>query len=364
MLNWENTHMKNEEIIEMFGLTYHQTKLLFSAQKQVTEYDISITKNLEKAIVKRTWLEEWKKSIITYLDAVNENDKSELIESEEDLRKAFLEEINKSANKTWYYIVVLELIEYVPYTSLGTQNDKAYSKLRFDVDKNYYYIRNFIVSHEYLSEDKIDRLDKTYTKSLSKISGKVGKIITKVAIVIAITAVAAALAAAFAGPIAVALFGSEFAGLSGAALTSACLAMAGGGAIAAGGLGIQGGILVIAGGGALLGFASGGTAVCVTSALLLSVPEYTLTQAAKLETILKEVILNAQKDVVTAQKIIAQYQEQIVELTKELTKMELQNEKNKKEIQNIRTCLKYLKKSYEDMSKFTSAFDIGLQTEQ
>ena len=121
--------------------------------------------------------------------------------------------------------------------------------------------------------------------------------------------------------------------------------------------------MVIAGVGALLGLAGGGTAAGIASAMVQSAPEYTLTQAAKLETILKEVILNAQQDVVSAQKIISRLQKQIEELNKKLTELETANEKNKKEINNIKTSIKYLKKSCKDMNVFTSAYETGLSVE-
>ena len=133
--------------------------------------------------------------------------------------------------------------------------------------------------------------------------------------------------------------------------------------MATGGFGMAGGTITIAGGGALLGLAGGSAAVSVGSALLLSTPDYTLTQAAKLETILKEVILNAQQDVVCAQKIIAKYQEQIDELNKKLTAMELEVEKNKQDINNIKQSIQYLKKSCKNMIVFTSAYEEGLRTE-
>ena len=139
--------------------------------------------------------------------------------------------------------------------------------------------------------------------------------------------------------------------------------MIGGGAIAAGGTGIAGGTAIIAGGGALLGIAGGGAAVGLGTMLVESSPEYTLTQAAKLETILKEVILNAQQDVVCAQKIIEKYKEQIDEMNKKLTAMELEAEKNKKDLKIIKLSIKYLKKSCKDMNVFTSAYEEGLKTE-
>lgn len=349
-------------LIEMFGLTLEQSSLMFSMQKMIVENDLSLSKRNQET--KKLWLREWEKGISEYLKCVSKetnNDEFGLIDRKE-LAERFSAELKKSDNRTWYYILILECLEFTPYTTLGTDNDKAYSKLKFDVDKNYDFAKNYFVSQGYVSAEKIDRIDKTYCKSLSHISGNKLKLITKTVIVIAISAIAAAIAAVFAGPIAVGIFGAGFEGLKGIALMNACLALAGGGAIAIGGHGMAMGVAIIAGGGALLGLAAGGTTVGALS-LFASSPEFTLTQAAKLETILKEVILNAQQDVVSAQKILARYKEQISELSKKLSDLEMENEKNKKEIKAIRESLKYLKTSYKDMNVFASAYEVGLQQE-
>lgn len=349
-------------ILEMFGLSFEQSLLLFSAQKLIAEYDQGITKNEKKAVIKDLWIKEWEKGIITYLENIDKERDCNLLEREE-LQDRFAEELGRSNNKTWYYIATLELIGFIPYTALGGKNDKAYKRCKCDEKKSLDFIKELLLEHSCISEERIDRLDKTYSKSIRQISGKSGKLATKVLIVVAVGAIAAALAAVNAGPIAVALFKGAFDGLYGAALTNACLALAGSGAFALGSGGMAGGILTIAGGGALLGLAGGSAAVGVGSALMLEAPDYTLTQAAKLETILKEVILNAQQDVVSAQKIIATYQEQIAEMNKRLTVMELEAEKDKKELRNIKTSIKYLKKSCKDMSAFASAYEEGLKTE-
>lgn len=352
----------DNSILEMFGLTYDQSLLMFSAQKLIAKEDINLSKNEKKAELKSSWIEEWERGIKIYLDNIDVEKNSDLYDRKE-LQEKFKEELDHSHNKTWYYIIALELIEFVPYTSLGGENDKAYSKCKSDEKKCYAFIKNLLLEHNYLTEDKIERIDKVYTKSLSQISGKAGKIATRVMFVVAVAALAAAGATFFAPEIAVAIFGGSFEGLSGIALSNACLALAGGGAVAAGGGGIAGGTAIIAGGGALLGLAGGGTAVGVGSALMLSAPEYTLVQAAKLETILKEVIINAQHDVVCAQRIISEYKTQIAELNNRLTEMELDNEKNKKDIKNMRESIKYLKKSLKDMKVFASAYEEGLKTE-
>lgn len=354
--------INDNSLLEMFGLSYDQSVLLFSAEKLIAQEDVKLTKNEKRAIIKSSWIEEWENGIVTYLNNIDKTRDASLLSFEE-LQIKFKEEIKNTNNKTWYYIIALELLEFVPYTSLGGEKDKDYSKCKFEEKKCYDFTKQLILEHDCITENKIERLDKVYGKSLSQISGKAGRVATKVMIVIAIGAIAAAGAAIFAPGIAVALFGSAFEGLSGIALTNACLALVGGGAVATGGLGIAGGTAVIAGGGALLGLAGGGTVVGVASALMLSSPEYTITQAAKLETILKEVIINAQQDVVCAQKIISEYKAQIAELNKKMAEMELDNKNNKNEIKNIKACIKYLKKSCKDMSVFTSAYEEGLKAE-
>lgn len=243
-------------------------------------------------------------------------------------------------------------------TSLGNVQDKEYKKCKFFEKEVTKIIAEFFAGFGAISHEKVLRIEKCYNKSIDKISGKSQKIAVRVVSVVAVTALAALAAVLFAPQISVALLGAEFEGLSGAALTSACLAALGGGAIAAGGMGMAGGTAIIAGGGALLGLASGSTAAGVMTAFSNS-SDFTLSQSAKLETILKEVILNAQHDVVTAQKIIEQCQETINELNKKLTELEIKDAKNKTEIKNLKKSIEYVKKSCLEMNKFTSSYDIG-----
>lgn len=348
----------DDSILEMFGLTYEQAKLMFSAQVMLAKYDCKQTKDKKSADYKEKWIREWEHRISDYLQKIN-NSCTETLYLEVGLAERFINEIAASNNRTWYYIVVLELLEFNAFIPLGGENDKKYAKCKYDKKKAKAFLKEFICKQRYLSVEKIERIDKTYDKSLSKIYGKTGKIVAGCITVIAISGIAAAVAAVAAGSIAVVLVGGMFEGLRGAALVAACLAYIGGGAIAAGGAGMAGGVAVIAGGGALLGLAGGGTIVGIGTHLLSSSPEFVLTQAAKLETILQEVILNAQQDVETAQKVIARYQQKIDELNSELTRMELENEKNKKELKNIKTSIEYLKRSCKDMKQFTSSYEIG-----
>ena len=358
--------MKKEEktIIEMFGLTADQALLMFSIQRMVTAYDIYLSKEKKNFKDKALWLSNWEESVLLYLREYTGNSELSLIKKDE-LEEKLDHEYKKSPNKTWYYIAALECLEFTPYTSLGnSEEDKIFRKLKYNEKACDRFLSDFYIKQGVLNKEIIERFYKTYDKSMSKISGKGKTIAVKILITLGISALCAALAAIAAPQIAILIFGKQFAGLSGAALASACLAMAGGGAIAAQGLGMAGGVALIAGGGALLGLAGGGTAVATTSILLLKAPDFTLTLAAKLETILKEIILNSQKDIVNAQIILKRYKEQISDLTKEVELLKLDSEVTKEELKNIKESLKYMEKSYNSMKVFESAFEEGLKADE
>ena len=349
----------NDEIISMFGLTINQTRIMFSIQKLITEWDCEKSRDKKIYSSKISWKDSWETSILDYLNTASDIGETSLFD-EESICEQIDDEIAKSKNKSWYYILILECLTFVPYTALGQENDKEYKKCKYDGKFCQEKLEHFLASQEYVSIEKIQRLMKCYKKNINTISGKKQKIVIGVLSVLAVTALAALCVVLMAPQIAVALVGAQFHGLSGAALTSACLAALGGGAIAYGGLGMAGGVAVLAGGGALLGLAGGSTAVGLVATFANS-PEFTLTQSAKLETILKEVVLNVQQDVITAQKIIAQCQESINVLNKKLTDLQIKDAKNKKEIKNLQKSIDYILKSCKDMQVFTSSYEIGLQ---
>ena len=352
----------NSSLLEMFGMSFSQTKALFSMEKMIVQNDIANTKNEKTSLTKKKWLRKWEKGIEDALSQIDPNESTALLKKDE-VDNLIKDEWGASKIRTWYYVLVLELVSFVPYTPLGDKNDKEFGKCKFDEKKAVEFIKTLVEEQGYVSGEKVERLDKAYDKELKKISGDVTKTVAKIAIVGFVGATAALAAALAAGPIAVMILGGGLEGLKGAALVNACLALIGGGAIAEGGLGVAGGVAIIAGGGGLLGLAGGGTAMGVGTALFESSPKYALSQAAKLETVLKEVVLNVQQDVVVAQEIIAQYKNQIGELNRALAYMEIENQKSKNEIKNMGKSIEYLMKSCRDMIAFTSAYNLGLQTD-
>ncbi len=337
----DNTTYNFEEI---FGLTEEQLKILFSIEYDITENDINKYTTEKHKKEKRNWLSIWKSNLYR-----------ELYYGKKDIQSHIKEEVKKnSSNKTWLYIVLLESMCFVPYVT--SQDNKNKNELKF---KNQDERIKDLFNCNVIDIEYVERFRKTFKSSLFKLSGGLQKIFVSVLITTAVAALTYGVAAVSAGGIAVALFGENFAGLSGAALTSACLSYAGGGAIAAGGAGMAGGVAAIATCGAFVGAGAGGIASFAYN-MALKEPKYVLFQAAKLEVVIKEIVLNIQKDIFTAQRILEKYKEQINELNKKLKEEELKNSKNKESIDNLKKSISYMEKMYKESTRFSSSWAEGV----
>lgn len=347
--------LKNEDCMNLFGLNKEQISILYSMEYLLVKRDImSNPKNSDK---KEQWLEKW----TNILNNLDENEDIIKFVSLESLIGAIKKEASSKdeMNNTWLYLIFLEATLFNAYTPLSEDREDAkefaHLKYRNDIE----YLKILASETNIVNPDYIKRFKDTYSKSIDKITGKVKNMTIVALSVVAVSAIAAATAGALAGPIAVAFFGGNFAGLHGAALTSACLAFAGGGALAMGGAGMAGGAAAIVGGGALLGAAVGGAGAGVAGALINSSPKFVLTQAAKLEVVMKEILLNANHDIVNAQLIMNSLKEKIHELQRELDEIKLAREDDKKALNNLNKSLSYLRKAYEDMRKYESSFEVG-----
>jgi hypothetical protein len=193
-----------------------------------------------------------------------------------------------------------------------------------------------------LSIDKsfIDRINSSLKTSLKGISGFWTKMLWGSLIGTAFIGVSGGFAAMSIG----ALLGGE---LVGAAAAFHGLAALGGGAIAAGGLGVAGGTAVVVAGGSLLGAATGAG----IGSLLSASPDFVLTQAAKLEVVMKEITLNVQKDFRIAQEIIKENRNAIRVLEDALLELRKHQAKNKEKISNLQKSIKYMRNAIERNEK-------------
>lgn len=368
--------------MDKLGLSLEQTEILYNLEYYKTFNDIEFTsipitgeavKELKKA-----WLHEWSKFISDGFESFTQVPGAEMHWYGMEELNQRIEESNP--NEPWYRLILLEAMLFEPYYPLGMEQDKKGN----DVPSKKYKNLNNPVSGfkksegdrflneqftgKYCEKEYVKRLRKSYNKRMNELNEVLKTIITSLSITAVIAIVTVATAGAFAGPIAVALVGSNFAGLSGAALTSACLAYLGGGAIATGGAGMLGGTIAIVGGGAALGIGVGAGVGGVVSSVGLMGKKNTIMQSAKLLTSVREIFLNDEHDVEFSNSVYEQYLQNITDIEKGLVELRLKKDVAKgKEKKAIAETIKKAEESVDAMKvarksmlKFNSAFAEGL----
>ena len=331
-----------KDFISEFGLTFKQTCLLFSLERQIVVNDIvssKADKKQEEALKKQMWLNAWEMNINNFLNHLGEN-QNVLVDITKLEPKKLLEKIlnekTSGNSKAWRYLILLECTLFTPYYPLEQQESyddnfvdkikKAFGSLSLNENSRK---TSLIMIAELLNIDikYIDIFRKRHQEALRSLSGFWKKVLLAGGIGMLV-----AVAAFFAAP-----------GLAGAAAFSAGMAALGGGAIAAGGFGIAGGIAVLVGGALLLG---GGVGVGIGT-LAASSSVIVLTELAKMEVVLKEIILGIQHDIQMMQEIIMNLNDSLNEMQKEVVKLKMENEKNKEKIKNLEESIEYLKKAID-----------------
>lgn len=372
--------------MDKFGLSLEQTEILYNLEYYKTLNDIEstnipITGESIKEL-KTAWLREWSTFISAGFESFTQIPGAQIHWYSMDKLHQCIAEQNP--NEPWYRLVLLEAMLFEPYYPLGMEKDKKGNDVPC---KKYKYLTNPIIGFKkgegdsflnkqftgkYCEQGYVKRLRKSYEKRMNELNEVLKTVITSLSITAIIAIVTVVTAGALAGPIAVALVGSNFAGLSGAALTSACLAYLGGGAIAAGGAGMLGGTIAIVGGGAALGIGVGaGVGSAVGAAGLLG-KKNTIMQSAKLLTSVREIFLNDEHDIEFSNSVYEQYLQNITEIEKELVELRLKKDVAKgKEKKAISETIKKAEESVEAMKvarksmlRYNSSFAEGLQVHQ
>lgn len=347
--------MLDNSVYDLFGLDAEQTKILFSLLNILVENDIEETKNEKVSSLKKEWLDDWIQEIQSTLL------KGEQIYHKSVLNNKIIEVDKTSENTIWYKLIILEMVSFDAYFPIHeNKNPKRLKNLKYK-EQNDYMVNVLSKYYPLLAEDLFIRYKKVYSKSLNTGFDKNRKFLIRGLTVVAFAALTAAAAGAAAPVIAVALKGGAFVGLNGAALVSASLAALGGGAVAIGGAGMAGGTLVIVGGGGLLGGAIGGAFVAGTGLLAKNSPDLVISQGAKLSVVLREIILNSQKDTLYAQNILLELKKQILNLNEEVATLRLDQSKQKTQIKNLEKAIKGLERIYKETNVFKSSFEIGLE---
>ena len=326
------------EMLELFGLTLNQTRILFSIDKYLVEADIEDSKS-DKKKLKREWLKNWETAILTYLKSIDGTVDS--LYGLYDIHEQVKAEKENSETITWYFMIALESSIFSAYTPID-EDIKKYKTLKYS--NQIETVKNLVKVDGFIDPDYVEEMHSEYIQNTKKLQGKGNKTLVAIFSAVAVAAAAAALCAVFAGPIAVALVGGQFAGIYGAALTSASLALLGGGALAAGGAGMAGGFAVIVGGGAVLGLAAGGATGGVLSNALLSSPEYVVSECAKFETAFKKILIKTE----SARKstdILSAY-EKSIDALEECVQALAGRKEEKADVKKMQLSLTYMRKAY------------------
>ena len=324
------------EVIDMFGLTKEETCLLFSMQSYLIREDV-LNEGNAIYVSKDQWHNEWKENVEAMLRGIQGEEGYSTLFSPLELNLTAKNIMDKANSPITKYLILLELVTFIPYYSFKPEHKEKYKDLKLNEDKNTNNIK-ILATYLGLSASDVHKFIKCYKDAIKGIKGDGWRFMLWGALIVAILAAAAM-------PMIAPFFAA--AGLHGAAAYAAGLAALGGGAIAAGGFGMAGGMAVIVGGGAILGGAVG-NGIC---AILASSPDFALTQSAKLEVIFKEVILLNQKDVRIGQEILKKQRASIMELENQLSAMKLKAESRKDEIESMKKAIKYLREALERNEK-------------
>ncbi|MEG4056335.1 MULTISPECIES: hypothetical protein [unclassified Microcoleus] len=361
----ESSLKEDSQAMKEFGLTPEQTRIMFSYQYHLVQADIDNESNNDvkntlkqeflrglqgdidnqsepvKKILKQEWLRNWKNATTLFLNSqiapeTPQKSSLNLITDFESLKNSVKSHLLSPGNQLTRYLILLEVTLFQPYYPLGDSRDEAFKDLKLEQEYTG-KLRDFARSLD-IDPDCVLRFKSNYKEAIQGIKGGINPWFLG-----AVGAVVLGVVAVLATPLVVGLLAPILApGLSGAAAVSAVLAALGGGAIAAGGMGMAGGMAVIVAGGSILG-ASAGVGV---GALFSQSPDTALIQAAKLEVVMREIVV-IQKDIRKAQEILKEQRLAIRSIEDQLDELLLNQQKNHKEIENLKRAIEYLKKALE-----------------
>ena len=338
------------DVFSTFGLNFKQTCLLFSLERQIIMNDITYSEmqnKVEEANAKKAWLYNWESKINDYLSSLNNGQSLTLGIDTIDPKSLFISEKGNSKNLTWKYLILLECVLFNPYYPLEIVEDKGvWEKLKEKFNNqvlnkdNKTYSLNKIAGILEIETTYVERFKKSYETSLDTLSGYWQKILIGAGVgAIALPVIVLF----FINPIAGAIAGK---GLAGIAAFNAGMAALGGGAIAAGGFGVAGGIAVLVGGSLILGGSTG-----AVIGMAANNPKVMMTEMAKMQVVMKEIVLGLQKDTVLFQEILNKLTSNELEMRQEIKRLQEDNEANKEKIKNLQEALEYLEKGINELKK-------------
>jgi len=329
-----------ENITSIFGLDADQTLLLYSLEYLIVDDDVveSLTKKGQDGVKKNDWIARWAKGINLSLDSMGVQ--REVLTTRSEVASLYNQIKDKYDQNAWKYMILLECTLFTPYFPLGAEKDdiKRYKGVKAS-KKTLKSSVNKVCSILGTDLKYVDRFKDGYESALKKLTNYWTKLVINILIGVCVVVVIL-----FIKQSKLAGYLVKSKGLKGAAAVNAALAMLGGGAVAAGGLGIVGGQLVLIGGGAIMGGGIGAGVGSGVMALISNSSDFTLSQLARLQVVLKEIILGMQHDVLAIQQILLNQQEKINILKKEVIRLKADAKKNKDRIKNLEKSITYMER--------------------
>lgn len=325
-----------EKVFSVFGLTAEQACLLTSLQRIIVEAQVHLAEkqSKENATLKRVWLSKWSEIMNDYITQ-DLKCAIPLLTEMCDIKDLYRTLDNDSKTKAWKYMILLECSLFAPFYPIGNSKDDIKKCKDMKIEPRVIYASLKSISDLLEVDPKyINLFQKQYKSNLKSLSNYW----LKFTITISISVVVILIATLSLQPYLVRLLAP---GLYGAAATAHAMAILGGGAITAGGFGMAGGYAVLVAGGILIG---GGTGAGLFISLASTNSQFVLSQAAKLQVVLKEIIIGMQHDTALFQDILLKQQHQVIAMKAEVEKLKQEAEKNKEQIKNLEKSITYLEK--------------------
>lgn len=353
----------NEFDLSKFILDFNQTRLLISSEYYLIKKDIQAEREKDKKIAKAEWLDLWTEKMNKYLLDVKNTlsvkcdiDSIEIIQEEFILKEALLKEKERLGEDHFtLYLLLMEMSLFRAYYPIinfeGEKDDleveegklkaainegislfkEKLGKNLYRIDEKIWLAQSRILAENILELDGeiIDKFNSSYERSIRKINGLPKYMLS--------------------GPIGISII-TSLGNIDVSMVKIKELSRA------LDSLGI--GSILIKGEECENNIVSGGTILqagnCTESEFVLKLlmsPDYALSQTAKLEVVIKEVILSLEKDIVFAKEIIKKHSQAICELRNELLNLKQDEEKNKKLIEDTNKALNIMNKGLNIMEQ-------------
>src|SRR5262245_58731706 len=342
-----------EDVLRDFALDSRSLSVLASLQSLLVENDIERTVSTawrgdnasELKDLKRRWHDLWRHEVETGFAKLTSVPRPTLWSAGSDDLGGELRRLRESADRLPAGLVLLELATFDAYWPMNA-DQKEFKGLSFAREAHDACL-DAVSSDLGFPAGRARELRDAVVSAQKSIGGYRFKLGVGILAGLGLGALTFGLAAPF---IAGAIGGAM--GLGGAAALNAGLAAVGGGAVAAGGLGMTGGLVALVGGGALLGMGTGGIAGRVVAGMTA---QTVLLSAAKVEVVLREFILQGQRDIAKVQTILCAQRRTIQALEEEVDRLNIAGQRSDEGVRKLEKSIKLLHQALKRNQKMVAA---------